>query len=76
MVVNINIWEFYIGDYVSIIDNNGKEYMGTIVCLLGADEVDEGEDYLALSSDGRQIGFYKREIKDIKSAQTLKRATG
>lgn len=64
--MDINIWKFYIGDYVSIIDNNEKEYMGTIVCLLGADEVDEGEDYLALSSDGRQISFYKSEIKDIK----------
>lgn len=74
--MDINIWDFYIEDYVSIIDSKGIEYKGVIVCMLGADEVDEGEDYLALLTNEKQVDFYKSDIKDIQLAQIPKQAMG
>ena len=67
----MSIWRFYIGDFIRIIDINNHQHTGVIICMLGAEEVDEKEDFISIETEDGQIGFYAHDIKSIEYAKEI-----
>jgi len=61
----VNLWDYY-GQYVKIIDVDGDVFIGDVLDVASAEDVEGDEDDLSLElSDGRIFGFSPSNIKSI-----------
>ena len=70
----VNIWDFYMGDKVEILDHSSRKYVGIIINQMGSGEVEEGADYIAILTEDGQYGFYASDIQQIVPANAYEMA--
>lgn len=62
----VDIWKFFAGDLVSIIDTDNKTWIGEVQAVFDKEEAQSEDDCIdILVKNGDIISFYQREIKNI-----------
>ena len=66
----INVWDYTNARRLKIIDIDGKEYVGSLVCVMDAEENGEEEDDITIQiNDDTYIGFLQSKIARIDIVQ-------
>lgn len=60
-----NIWDFVNAKRVKITDMDNEEFVGDVVAIFDKDETYDEEDSIDISVNGKCIGFFQSEIKEI-----------
>jgi len=61
----INIWEYYVGDKIQIIDVDNEIFVGRIDSEECSDLMKQEDNIGIITDDGRYISIYQSEIKEI-----------
>lgn len=62
----INLWDYYSADRVSIRTKKGKTYIGQVLTVWPAEDIDENEDEIDIELKNGEIwGFGVSEIESI-----------
>lgn len=61
----INIWDYVGAGRIRLVDTDGDEFEGAVVCVMDTEENGRDEDDITICVNGKYIGFKQSEIRSI-----------